>query len=89
MQILQIILYVIGLALSYPVALILARYTKDEINLYKPFFPILAWTLLILSAIFFALNLASALTFLFMFLVIEFWSRFSGIRRIKNKNKNK
>jgi hypothetical protein len=86
-MILQIILSILGLALSYPVALILAKYTKDEIILYKPFFPILAWIFLILSAIFFALTIVSGLTFLFMFLVIEFWSQFSGIRIIKTKKK--
>lgn len=85
MQILQIIFFIIALSLSYPVAWILARYTKDEKNLYKPFFPALAWILLILAAIFFAFNFVSGMTFLFMFLVIEFWARLSGIGKKVNR----
>ncbi len=76
MQILQIILIIIGLILSYPIAMLLAKSTKDEKKLYKKYFSALLWVLAILAAIFYTLNLQVALTLTFMFLVIFFWNRF-------------
>lgn len=74
-QILKAILALIVLCLSYPIALILAKYTKDEKNLYKKYFPELLWILVILAAIFYTLDLTIALTLTFMFLIILFWKK--------------
>jgi len=75
MNMLQVILAIIGLALSYPIALVLKYYTKDEKQLYKKYFPALLWILLILLAVSYTLDLVTALTLTFMFLVIFFWNK--------------
>jgi hypothetical protein len=75
-MLIQIILSVIMLCLSYPIALLLAKVTKDEKKLYKRYFSSLIWIFAILAAIFFAINTVSALTLTFMFLLVFFWNRF-------------
>jgi len=72
---LKTILAIIILALSYPTALILKKYTKDEKQIYQKYFAIALWPLAILAAIFYTLNLQIAQTLTFLFLVIFFWSK--------------
>lgn len=76
MEVSKIILYLVILALFYPVALILAKYTKDEKKLYGWYFPAILWILAIAAAIFYTLNLVVALTLTFLFLVVLFWKSF-------------
>lgn len=75
-MVIKIILSILLLCLSYPSSKILAKYTKDEKNLYKRYFPSLIWILAVLSAASFFINATIAFTLTFMFLTILFWNKF-------------
>jgi len=73
--IIKIIISIILLATSYPIANILAKNTKDEKSIYNKYFNLMLWPLAILAAIFYSLNIPIALTLTFITLVMFFWRK--------------
>ncbi len=73
MQTLQIILSILIILSAIPLGLLLSYLTKDEKPIYKKYFPALLWILAILAAIFYTLNILTALSLTFAFLLILVW----------------
>ncbi|MDO8517047.1 MAG: hypothetical protein Q7S33_02880 [Nanoarchaeota archaeon] len=70
----NLILYVLALVLSFPLAFIVASLTKDEKPIYKKYFPYFLVVIGVLALVFYFLNnLVEALTLTFMFLVVLIW----------------
>jgi hypothetical protein len=74
----QTILIIILLILSFPLSYLLYNLTKDEKKIYYKYFPPLLWILAILAAIFFTFNIQIAIILTFLFLIVFFWDRFSN-----------
>jgi hypothetical protein len=62
------------LILSIPLGLFLKYLTDDEKPIYKKYFPAILWALAIASAIFYTLNLKTALILTFLFITVLVWN---------------
>lgn len=67
---LEILLSALVLILAVPFALLVERYTRDEIPNYQFLARPLLWFLILMAALFYSINLAVSLTFLFAFIFV-------------------
>lgn len=81
----ELILSIIVLLLSIPTGLWLQKLTRDEKPIYKKYFPIILWILAILTAIFYTIEIKTALTLNFMFLTILIWLKADELKSSKFK----
>jgi hypothetical protein len=58
---------------AIPAGLLLAYLTKDEKNIYRKYFPAIMWIIAISAAVFFTLNIRTALTLTFVFVLMLTW----------------
>ncbi|MEI6058535.1 MAG: hypothetical protein WCP89_02075 [archaeon] len=75
MQITHLILSIVVLASAIPLGLLASYLTKDEKNIFKkaPYFPQILWLVAIAAAIFYTLNIKTALTLTFIFILMFVW----------------
>jgi len=69
----EIIISIIILLTAIPLAFLLNYLTKDEKPIYNKYFPAFLWVIAILAAIFWSINLQTALTLTFMFILVFVW----------------
>ena len=62
------------LILAIPLGLFLKYLTEEEETIYKKYFPAILWALAIVSAIFYTLNIKTALIFTFLFITVLVWN---------------
>lgn len=75
MQTLQIIVSIAILLAAIPLGILAAYLTKDEKNIFKnaPYFPQILWIVAIAAAIFYTLNIKTALILTFIFILMLVW----------------
>jgi|GEM_PF-1633560 len=73
MQTLQRVLSAFVILSAIPIGMLLAYLTKDEKDIYKKYFPAFLWVLAILAAIFYTMNVLTALVLTFVFILVFTW----------------
>ena len=70
----QTIISIIILVVAIPLGLFLKYLTEDEKTIYKNYFPAILWALAIAAAVFYNINIPTALTFTATFITIFVWN---------------
>jgi hypothetical protein len=86
---LEILLSILVLVLAVPFALLVERYTGDEIPSYQFLFRPMLWFLVLMAALFYSINLVAALTFTFAFIFVLTIKIKTGMKNNKKRKAGK